>query len=227
MEYWQGKDISKEKKILILGESHYEDSNADTDRMRGKPLKKGETLGVISYYLRLKEEGNHESWMNFFDKVAASFGYDSPKEFYDSVFFANYIDVYCGTGDNSAEKYLADFNNRERLNDDLFEFVNENGIPVIVCFGKRAYRSMPGLNKKVGEFSSSEVTGRIGDSNRNRIAQMCQYRKDLEHANCNITLKNDLTVYAIGHPSAPNGYVVEEVRDYLGRCQELAGFVKG
>ena len=89
---WIGKEAN-ENGILILGESHYGETET--------------TRGVIEFYLSENHKGSRDAWMRFFDRISKSFGYyEMSEEFWDKVFYGNYIEMPCGVGDNKAdEKY--------------------------------------------------------------------------------------------------------------------------
>ncbi len=63
---WQGSNIPKDNRILILGESHYGDEVLDADLT---------TASVIQTYLEDNKNNTRKNWAQFFDKIAGSFGY--------------------------------------------------------------------------------------------------------------------------------------------------------
>ncbi len=76
---WIGPNIPENNRILILGESHYDD-----EREVGSPVPLFFTSGVVERYLSHREpDGGSAKWDRFFDRIAASFGYtpDRSKEF--------------------------------------------------------------------------------------------------------------------------------------------------
>src|SRR5699024_9123671 len=97
---YQGCDAPKQaKRILILGESHH-----DKDEKIGEPAHY-KTKSIVEAYLK---EEKKERTHCFFHKIACSFGIDTTKaeekkNFWDKVYFGNYIDVVCGVGDTAAQ----------------------------------------------------------------------------------------------------------------------------
>lgn len=174
-----GKKFPEQKtKILILGESHH-----GSEEVKGKPAPYT-TEDIINEYLSAKK---HEIKMSrslfFFTKIAHSFdsslNQNQTIEFWESVAFGNYIDVSCGIKDGFAQQYLDD-DNRNRLNRDLFKFVNEYGIDVVICFSKLAFVSLPN-------------TSMTEDNYEIRILKY--------PANGDNALDKELRIYGIPHPS--------------------------
>ena len=100
---WIGKKAN-ENGILILGESHYGETET--------------TRGAIEFYLSENRKGNRAEWMRFFDRISKSFGYSEINEnFWDKVFYGNYVEVTCGVGDNRADEAISenrrDYNNHK------------------------------------------------------------------------------------------------------------------
>lgn len=207
---WQGKELD-DKRILILGESHY----GDTDN--------GSTAEVVKCYLY--ESKKADRWQFFFDKIAESFGYTDDKDkFYEKVYFGNYVEELCGVGDNKASTAIK--NHVIEYNNHLFEFVNKKRINVIVCFSKLTYFNLPG--RTIVSPGSEEKTniGKVGEK-RNYAHKYC-YTQGVEYTRCNVKLNKPLIVYAFRHPSGQAGYVSKQVLDYIKKecMKDLGGIVK-
>lgn len=199
---WIGNNLNKHVKVLILGESHYDEASNYGDKVSFS------TAGVVDYYFKERKR-----WAAFFDKMAASFGYDreNARSFYEQVYFANYVDVVCGIQNNNCASYYIN-KNRRQYNNELFEFINKNDIDVVVCFSKRVYDNLPSLGAET-EKCYSEPIGKLG----NRINKLgsCFYCHDVEHGFCDVKLKSDLKVYGIRHPSTRGGYSVDDVYKFM------------
>ncbi len=138
---WKGNHIVEANKTLILGESHYDDAGNI-----GLPVDFA-TSGVVEAYLSHRESGGERvRWDRFFDRIAESFGYEPIKsrDFYDKVWFGNYVPVICGKGEmNRAKDFIKQ--NRTEYNDSLFEFVNQNCLSTVVCFSKTVFWNLPAV----------------------------------------------------------------------------------
>ena len=94
------------KRILILGESHYDKDGYDDFT----------TKSVIENY----HLNPNEKKYNFFHKIAQCFSVntnDIDKEFecfWNNVYFANYVDELCGIGDSKAKSLIE--NNKKQIN---------------------------------------------------------------------------------------------------------------
>lgn len=179
-----GKYFEEQKtKILILGESHHGDESEI-----GKPRERG-TSDVVNDYLRAKKEGEtiDRAWY-FFTKIAhafdASLNCSQTIEFWEKVAFGNYVDVCCAKGKKIAEESIRD--NQDRFNKELFQFVNDKGIDIIVCFSTLVFNSLP--NTSIVENNSG--------------VKILKYP-----ANDNFSLNKELDIYGgIPHPSSRNGF---------------------
>lgn len=209
---WKGKYADDGTRILILGESHYcsEGDSLDT------------TTSVIKRFLEKDD-------IPFFEKIVESLGYraDERETLFDLVFFGNYIDELCGIGDAKAKEYAR--KDCEKYNDELFSFVNENKIDVILSFSKLAYDHLPVStceNKKRNlEGGTRKVIGNIGQNNN--VAEKYEYVANVVHNKCNIALNRDLVVYALRHPSGQGGYSVEQAKKFfMAECEELKRIIK-
>lgn len=139
--YYEGAAAAAQpKKILILGESHHGDRPEDV----GKPVEQGATEKVVRDYLSQKD--GTEQCLQFFHKIALSFGIDADKDaekklFWDKVFFGNYVDVLCGVKDDAAKKFIqAD---KDRYNQGLAEFIQAHEIDVVFCFSDEVFDALP------------------------------------------------------------------------------------
>lgn len=206
---WCGNHLLQSPKVLILSESHYDGENYGEN----VPFS---TTSVVNRYFE-----QHEKWSAFFSRIAASFGYqiENARSFYDRVYFGNYVDVICGIGTDHAKNYIS--LNRQKLNDDLFRFVNENSIDLIVCFSKLVYNSLPSLNQYYSEEQNIKTKiGTLG-SKRN-YAEYCTYLPGIEHPNCGIPLIKTLRVYGVGHPSAQGGFDSNQVNQFFLKQQDVS-----
>ena len=210
---WIGNNLNKKLQVLILGESHYDEENSFGAEVTFA------TSGVVEYYFKKRER-----WAQFFDKMAASFGYSvtNARVFYDQVYFGNYVDVVCGVGNNNCAKHFINLN-RKKYNTDLFKYVNDKGIHVIICFSKQVYHSLPKLGSK-DEFCSSESIGKIGG--KNNILGVTFYLPDVEHGFCDVKLQKGLKVYGVRHPSAKGGYNSEQVYQYMKKQEDVRALCK-
>lgn len=206
---WKGQNLISKPKVLLLGESHYDEENY------------GETVSFPTYSVVNHYFEKREKWSPFFDKIAASFGYsiENARDFYEKVYFGNYIDVVCGVGDDNAENYIEQ--NRIKYNTDLFNFINSEGIDIVVCFSKLVYNNLPSLSNSTNQEHNQQVCiGQIGS--RGNYVEYCNYLPNITHPNCQTTLNKALKVYGIRHPSSKGGFSVEQVYSFLQSQQDLA-----
>ena len=204
---WIGKEAN-ENGILIHGESHYGETET--------------TRGVIDFYLSENRKGNRDDWMRFFDRISKSFGYSEINEnFWDKVFYGNYVEVPCGVGDNRADEAISV--NRRDYNNHLFSFVNENDISSIVCFSQKVYFALPDL---VGdEFCEGDIVIGKSSGGKRNIARICHYSAtDKIREYCEVALKKPLMVYQVKHPS--RGYNLDQARDFFYKLKELMPICK-
>lgn len=179
-------------RILILGESHY-----DEDIKQGS-INKHITSRIVEYLL---EDNVTERWKEFFYNIAASFGYAKNnkdiREFYNKIYFANYVEESCGKGDkNKAEIYIKE--KRDYYNKAVFEFCNEKNINIICSFSKKAYYAFPKVDKEHGEQVSNFSIS------PNYTVGKTYYKGGLIYDR-RIELKNDLLLYGLNHASR-SGY---------------------
>lgn len=184
------------KKILILGESHHGEEGL------GNPGNY-DTSEVIRIYLSQKD--TTEQSLQFFHKIALSFGIDGGKDeekrlFWDKVCFGNYVDVICGIGDDAAEKQIAE--NREIYNRELAEFVKAHAIDTIFCFSFRAFDAL----------STENQVCLCDDVYKNGHMIWCArvYHQDSSFG-------RSVKVYGVPHPSSWHyaGLKAEDIEKYL------------
>lgn len=114
---YEGKNAKHQsKRILILGESHY-DKDGYNDFT---------TDSVVQNFYSNPGEKKYQ----FFHKIAKCF-FENVKDiddefesFWNNVYFANYVDGLCGIGDSKAKILIK--NNKEKYNNELFEFRSVN-----------------------------------------------------------------------------------------------------
>ena len=207
--YEGSKAEQLENRILILGESHYsKDGNANF-----------KTGSVLCNYKNNPQEGKY----CFFHKIAESFGIDFPKaevekefeEFWDNVYFGNYVEKLCGIKDGKAEKYIKD--HREQYNKHLFEFINGNDIRKVFVFSRLVYNNLPSYNKKhIDEEKLGNENEKTLNGKRDWIAR-CKYKSGCQHKYTTIILNNDVEVYNMRHPSSRCGFDADNYKDVLGK----------
>lgn len=200
----------QEKRILILSESHHGDN-------KGEPAPYT-TASVV------EEDHIRDCKHLFFRRIEQSFGYDcdteaSRRDFWDRFYFGNYVDVVCGVGDGYARSMVN--TNRQKYNNQLFSFVNENGIDLIFCFSRLVYEKLPSLSRKDrgDEYLETPCRELLG-TRRDYIAQ-CRYLPSRAHGAVTVLLKKELLVYGLRHPSAAGGFRPGNYRDCL---REAAAF---
>lgn len=172
-------------KILILGESHYwgEDKKGEDKR----------TDKVMEDYLSGKYN------YRFFDNIVRAFDIDPENrtDFWERVWFGNYIDEPCGIRDTKATKLLKQPGKREELNKQLFSFINEKQIDVVFCFSRKVYDKLPPL-----EWDDQEKKGIRIDSHR---LDKCIYEAG-KRENVSAALSKRVIVYGLKHPSQGFSY---------------------
>jgi len=205
-----GKEAEKQsKKVLILGESHYHDDIND---------KTFSTLGVMDDFKKNSTDVSYK----FFHKIAKSCGIESidiNEEFellWDKVYFGNYVEELCGIRTDVAKNFIK--SNRVKYNDNLFSFINENNIDIVLVFSRLVFNnSLPSLSKK---YKSDEALENLDDGTikvgkcRDYISH-CRYFANAKHRYSNIILNKDVDFYGLRHPSAWGGYKTENYIPYL------------
>lgn len=201
LKFFEGKNVAITDKVLILGESHYPASKEEYK----KEIQDNVTSIVMEQFF------NNVDNYPFFTRIALSFGFDNHDEaveFFNKVYFGNYIVHYAAKGNHTiGKKLIAEY--QEQYNDRLFNFVNEQHIKTIFCFSKNVYYGLPGNNAFDLRFDDVRINN--NEAKRARTINKYIYRQGVEHAKCNVKLDNDLTVYGIAHPSGSKGYSPKEV----------------
>lgn len=175
---------NQSKRILILGESHYEET--------------GEIDGTESVVKFLAVEGNDtEKKTMFYKNIMKTFGYDANlmnrKLFWDKVFCGNYVDELCGKGkNNTAEHHIS--NNRKNYNNSLFDYINKNEIDVVLCYSRLVYNNLPSFSKDEKEEKMI--------NHKKLYLYKSEYQPQYIHKWCDVLLNKHLTVYGLKHPSA-------------------------
>ena len=191
---FEGKQAKDQPvKVLILGESHY----WSKDKSEEEKL----TSKVVETYL------SETYSYRFFDNIVRAFGVATEKrrDFWEKVWFGNYIDEPCGIRDSTATKLLKRPGKREELNGQLFSFIKENEITVVFCFSRKVYNKLPPL-ELIGD---KETKGNNRDSHRlNECVYVAGQRK-----NVSVALSKPVTVYGLKHPS--QGFSYRKYQDAL------------
>lgn len=133
----------KGKKVLVLGESHYDVSNDEKD------ITKIVIQRFQEYQLGKGESFAH--WMNTFTKFARSFDNkelegNQVADFYDSVAFYNYVQESLDESRKSPTK--EQFANSEKA---FFEVLEELQPDVIIVWGHRLWDNMTANNVEYDE----------------------------------------------------------------------------
>ena len=217
---WAGNHIPDNNRILILGESHYGSSGGNDNKYKDVDY---DTSEVLEEYYGHKAESSGKHWDRFFDRIAESFGYSTDTvAFYDKVVFGNYVDKFCGVRDETAENVIkAEY---QRLNHDLFSFINENQVSILVCFSILAYNQLPARAIPVENPEKRILIGQIG--NRQQYLRKYLYRQGVTHDRCDLKLNSDLLVYGIPHPSARGGYDASKVYEVLRQEAALNSIIR-
>lgn len=210
-----GKIKLLNKKILILGESHYVTNENKIDT----------TKDVIKNYHKSPDNKSYQ----FFHKIAQSFNVNTDdidkefSEFWDYVYFGNYVPEHCGIGDNKAKNYISE--NREEYNRQLFDYIKNNEIDIIFVFSRLTYNNLPGFSKEHKKYESLKNADNgnltVGKSKECRDwISHCKYLANIEHPNVDVILNKDIEVYGMRHPSARGGYRIENYCNILGELFE-------
>lgn len=202
----------RKERILILGESHHISTEKDVTTNKNPGVRATySTHNIVEEYLQnyntCTGKDRKDSFL-FFDKIVRTFGIDpetSRSEFWDQVYFGNYIDVLCGIGDDFAKNQIKSGKNRQKYNDQLFDFINAHNISQIFCFSVLSYNNLPSMVS--GEKEEPNAIGKQGK--RNVYLYRCLYKAGVARENTSIVLEKDLEVFGIRHPSAKGGYPLE------------------
>lgn len=218
---WKGENVLIRNGVLILGESHY----GHTEDTIGKGIEpEYKTSEVVEEYLRHRSQYDGSAkWDRFFDNIAASFGYTKEEcgDFYNKVWFGNYVPVLCGIGEtNTAKSFMKKC--RTDYNNQLFSFINDNEISTVVCFSKSSYWNLPDSNS-VDTCIDIEIPSTDGKRN---VIHKYQYVSGIERNGCEVILEKPLLVYGIKHPSSRSGYNPRDVYDVFIKEKELSYICK-
>lgn len=209
---FEGKNAKTQQvKILILGESHHwskEDwvtadgeTEAEAEERRKKKAETYRTEDVVKrYFVNYANCCNRDRDYRFFDNIVQTFGIppENRIDFWNRVWFGNYIDELCGVRDSKATKLLREPGKREALNKKLFEFIEANEIDIVFCFSRRVYNKLPPLELD-GDMA---IEKEKSDSHR---LNECFY--DAGQRRCvQISLSKPVTVYGLKHPSQGFSY---------------------
>lgn len=207
---YRGEFIGKyakeqEVRILILGESHHwsADDKNKTEEECQKKASAYTTSNVVKNYL--ENYDNHigkdrDCAYRFFDNIVRTFEIDPEEhrtDFWDRVYFGNYIDTLCGVRDNFAKNLLKIEENRKRYNEQLFLFIRENKIDIVFCFSRRAYNCLPTLeNNEKEELDEKSDLQRL-----NKLTYCSGERKNISES-----LIKPVIIYGLRHPSQYYSY---------------------
>lgn len=202
------------KQILVLGESHYSnDRNCNFT-----------TKNVIENY---HKESNKPEY-HFFHKIAQSFNVNTNdidkefSEFWDYVYFGNYVPELCGIKDSKAKNFIT--KNRKEYNNQLFNFINEYNIDIdiLFVFSRLTYNNLPSFSRKhiKQEKAENADNGNLKVGKCRDWISHCKYLSNVEHPNVDVILNKDIDVYGMRHPSARGGYRIENYCNILGELFE-------
>lgn len=196
---FKGSKATENHGVLILGESHHHTQSADPTYTTNKVVK--------NYFSRPNDPA-----YRFFDKIAACFGY-SPggrEIFWNKVWFGNYVDESdCGIRTSRAINLIE--KNSKKYNQELFEFVNQNGVDLIFCFSRLVYYHLPERTSFEDYSISFAVPGTGGK--RDWVDKFMY--KPGARANGDMALDKQLIVYGFRHPSSRCGFCPEHYKEYL------------
>ncbi len=187
---------SRENRIMILGESHHTDGNNQTELIEANY----KTSKVIADYYK----NPHDKRYRIFDKIMLSFE-KSPnslterKEFWESCFFANYIDVLCGVGNNTAKNNIYSNNNYIKYNNELFDYINKEKINTVFCFSRLVFNCLP--NNGIKQEIQCGQTGRWRD-----FILKAVYEPNIKYSKTDVVLDHSVCFYGMRHPAARCGY---------------------
>ena len=207
-EYEGAAAATQQRKVLILGESHY---SQDPAVKQGTPGNRG-TCCVVEDYLTDKESRDRQL-TRFFHNIALAFGIDVGKDeekklFWDKVFFGNYVDVLCGVQDGTAERLMKQ--NKETYNQELAEFVNRHQIDTVFCFGLGVFDCLP------GDHYAGILPGEVGDTvsgkkfEENQSIELAGYLCEPPSG----PFDHPVRIYGMTHPSRP-GFSPKPFVEYL------------
>lgn len=217
-EYIGNHAAKQKKRILILGESHHISNNEDSPNREPGKVATYDTKEVVQEYL--ENYNNHageerKETLRFFDNIVRAFGIDPDvcrTNFWNGVYFGNYIDVLCGVRDSAATRILKLHGKREELNNKLFSFIEKNEIDIVFCFSRKAYNNLPPV-----EVGDSEDKGNVFDSHR---IDKCVYCKGQRNS-VTVSLSKPVTIYGLKHPS--QGFSYRRYQDKIAEIVQKHG----
>lgn len=224
MEFIGKKAPLQPKRVLILGESHHWSSNdkdMTEEEMREKAGTYSTTKVVNDYLVNYNTCSGQErdKCYRFFDNIVLAFGMNpktSRSDFWEQVYFGNYIDELCGVRDQYVNSLLKKQENREKYNEQLFTFILEHKIDIVFCFSRKVYNKLPPL-----EDFDIEIPGVKGDFQR---LDKCVYYPG-ERNYMRDCLDKPVTFYGLHHPS--QGFSYRAYRDKIKSIIEEEGLFSG
>ncbi|MDE6724279.1 MAG: hypothetical protein K2J79_01625, partial [Ruminiclostridium sp.] len=168
---FKGKYAEDQKvRILILGESHHwsDEDNNKSEEERQEKENTYTTFKVVNNYL--ENYNNHfgndrDRAYRFFEYIVRTFDIDPEEQrndFWNRVYFGNYIDRLCGVRNDAAKKLLKIEENRKKYNEQLFSFIREKEIDIVFCFSRKVYNHLPALeNDDKEEVDEEKDTHRL------------------------------------------------------------------
>ncbi len=193
-----GKNASAQsKRILILGESHHGEQESTTSVVK-------------NYWANYCENSTgRDKAYRFFENIVRTFGIDPELyriDFWDSVYFGNYVETSCGIGNELAKKAVKLY--RNSYNGNLFRFIQENEIDMVFCFSRLVFNNLPPVDKPDLWISDG--------SDSHRLESRTYSQVNIPDGEV-ITLDKPVTVYGLRHPS--RGY---SWKKYLDRITRIA-----
>lgn len=146
-EPWIGKNYGTNlsiynKKILILGDSHYCESCDDCGNSKAHPECVNFTQKVVCDYLDPNHKGawkkTYSTFINCMFNKSTSI--EERNDFFSSVAFYNYLQVAAGEDAYSAGKY--DYNSESHLKA-FYEVIDKVNPEIIICWGDRVWDVLP------------------------------------------------------------------------------------
>lgn len=162
---WVGKDYGKKgslfnKKIMILGDSHYCGKCDPCGDRAQCSIGPDFTKGVVNYYLGRtkpdsteKKSGWKKTYSSFINSMLGKASSNADRNrFFDSVSFYNYLQVSAGDDASSAHLYN---HGDSRHYAAFLEVLEQNTPDVIICWGDRVWEICK--NKASGEIDETGV----------------------------------------------------------------------
>ena len=206
-EPWVGKNYNNgylNKKILILGESHYCEGYGKCNGCENfsKNKKCYNTIEGVESFLRYQDgiPNSHTHYMNTYTKFTNFFIFDwkdndfdskEVKKFFDSVIFYNYVQEAVSSPDEPPTKQM--FQNSEN---GFFEVLRKYNPDIIIVWGGRLWNNLP-------------KNGRWGDTILDKDGGKFYYY-------------NNIPAYCIPHPAS---YKLNKENFKLGMFLSLKGII--